>query len=83
MKYLLTIILLTLLTANSFSQLRFTKEEKLMIKCVTAYEKENLKRKYRREDGLIVLVFRSTKYVISLRYVDEVYLKIGKEWIKY
>ena len=54
-----------------------------MIKCVTAYEKENLKRKYRREDGLIVLVFRSTKYVISLRYVDEVYLKIGKEWIKY
>lgn len=83
MKYFLTILLLTLLTSSSFSQLRFTKEEKRMIKCVTAYEKENLKRKYRREDGLIVLVFRSTKYVISSRYVDEVYLKIGKQWIKY
>lgn len=83
MKYKLTFLLLIFFSTVSSAQLRFSKEEKLMIRCVTRYEKERLKWKYRREDGLIVLVFSNTKYVISSRYVDEVYLKEGKEWIKY
>ena len=82
MKYKLTFLLLIFFSTISSAQLRFSKKEKLMIKCVTRYEKERLKWKYRREDGLIVLVFSNKKYVISSGYVDDLYFKKGKEWIK-
>ena len=72
MKYKFTFLLLIFFSTISSAQLRFSKKEKLMIKCVTRYEK----------DGLIVLVFSNTKYVISSGYVDDVYFKKGKEWIK-
>ena len=83
MKYKLTFLLLIFFSTVSSDQLRFSKKEKRMIKCVTRYEKERLKWKYRREDGLIVLVFSNTKYVISSGYVDDLYFRKGKEWIKF
>ena len=82
MKYKFTFLLLIFFSTISSAQLRFSKKEKRMINCVTRYEKERLKSKYRREDGLIVLVFSNKKYVISSGYVDDVYFKKGKEWIK-
>ena len=83
MKYKFTFLLLIFFSTISSAQLRFSKKEKRMIKCVTRYEKERLKWKYRREDGLIVLVFSNTKYVISSGYVDDLYFRKGKEWIKF
>jgi hypothetical protein len=81
MKHLLTILFLTLLTANSFSQRQITDDEMLMVEIIKKYEKEKVKKVYKRKDGFVVLIFPNTKYVTDADYIQDVYIKQNCKWV--
>ena len=81
MKYLLTIFFLTLLNANSFSQRQITDDEMLMVEIIKKYEKEKVKKVYKRKDGFVVLIFPNTKYVTDDSYIQNVYIKQNGKWL--
>ena len=81
MRVFLTIILLTLLTTNSFSQRQITEDEMRMVEIIKRYEKEKVKKVYKRKDGFVVLIFPNTKYVTDDSYIQNVYVKQNGKWV--
>lgn len=81
MRVFLTIILLTLLTTNSFSQRQITEDEMRMVEIIKRYEKEKVKKVYKRKDGFVVLIFPNTKYVTDDSYIQNVYTKQNGKWV--
>jgi hypothetical protein len=81
MKHLLTILFLILLNANSFSQRHVTEDEMLMVEIIKKYEKEKVKKVYKRKDGFVVLIFPNTKYVTDDSYIQNVYIKQNGKWV--
>lgn len=82
MKAILSIIFLTLLNAKFFSQTRFTQDEMRMVENIKRFEKENVKKVYKRRDGYVVLIFPSTKYVTDNKYVQHVYIRTNGRWVE-
>lgn len=81
MRFFLTILFLTLLTANSFSQRQITDDEMLMVEIIKKYEKGKVKKVYKRKDGFVVLIFPNTKYVTDDSYIQKVYVKQNGKWV--
>jgi hypothetical protein len=81
MRFFLTILFLTLLNANSFSQRHVTEDEMLMVEIIKKYEKEKVKKVYKRKDGFVVLIFPNTKYVTDDSYIQNVYIKQNGKWV--
>jgi hypothetical protein len=82
MKTILSIIFLTLLNVKSFSQRQITKDEMRMVENIKHYEKENVKKVYKRRDGYVVLIFPSSKYVTDNKYVQHVYIRKNARWVE-
>lgn len=81
MKHLLTILFLTLLNTNSFSQRHITEDEIRMVEIIKRNEKEKVTKVFKRRDGFVVLIFPSTKYVTDSKYVQDVYVKQNGKWV--
>ncbi len=81
MRFFLTILFLILLNANSFSQRHVTEDEMLMVEIIKKYEKEKVKKVYKRKDGFVVLIFPNTKYVTDDSYIQNVYIKQNGKWV--
>jgi hypothetical protein len=81
MRFFLTILFLTLLNANSFSQRQIKDDEMLMVEIIKKYEKEKVKKVYKRKDGFVVLIFPNTKYVTDDSYIQNVYIKQNGKWV--
>jgi hypothetical protein len=81
MRFFLTILFLTLLNANSFSQRHVAEDEMLMVEIIKKYEKEKVKKVYKRKDGFVVLIFPNTKYVTDDSYIQNVYIKQNGKWV--
>lgn len=81
MRVFLTILFLTLLTTNSFSQRHITEDEMRMVEIIKRNEKEKVIKVYKRRDGFVVLIFPSTKYIIDASYIQDVYIKQNGKWV--
>jgi hypothetical protein len=82
LKAQLTIIFLTFITTHTFSQRQITKDEMRMVENIKHYEKENVKKVYKRRDGYVVLIFPSSKYVTDNKYVQHVYIRKNARWVE-
>lgn len=82
MRTQLTILFLTFVTTYTFSQRQITQDEMRMVENIKRYEKENVKKVYKRRDGYVVLIFPSTKYVTDTKYVQHVYIRTNARWVE-